>query len=340
MAVPARRMTNHDLAQIVETSDEWIRERTGIGARYVAGPDETSATLGAAAARLALAMAGVAADTLDLIVCATSTPDHLAMPSTACLIQHALGAARAAAFDVSAACTGFVYGLAVGSQFIASGVYRSVLVIGADTLTRFLDWADRGTCVLFGDGAGAVLLTASSAPAGLLGLSLGADGSKAGLLLVPAGGGRQPLNADLLGTSAQYLQMNGREIYRFGVRTMVDAITAAITAADLPLADIDLLVPHQANSRIILSAAEALGVPRERVMLNIERYGNTSAASIPIALCEAAATGRLAPGDDIVIVGMGGGLTWGAGVLRWTQQPAAPVVATGRLAQQPVLAGE
>jgi 3-oxoacyl-[acyl-carrier-protein] synthase-3 len=340
MAVPERLLTNHDLAQMVDTSDAWIRDRTGICARYVAGPDDTSATLGTAAAQQALATAGLDAADLDLIVCATSTPDHLAMPSTACLIQHALGARRAAAFDVSAACTGFVYGLAVGTQFIASGTYRAVLVVGTDTLTKLIDWTDRSTCILFGDGAGAVVLSASTTPAGLLGLSLGADGSKAGLLQVPAGGGRQPLTADLIGASAQYLQMNGREIYRFGVRTMVDAIETAAAAAGLALTDIDLLVPHQANSRIILSAADALGLPHERVMLNIARYGNTSAGSIPIALCEAAVDGRLAPGDDVVVVGMGGGLTWGAGVVRWTQPAVEPLVTAARPVAQPVLAGE
>ena len=340
MAVPRRLMTNHDLAALVETSDEWIRSRTGIGSRYVAGEGETSATLGTQAARAALAQAGLAADQLDLIICATCTPDHPAMPATACLIQHALGAGRAAAFDLSAACTGFVYGLAAGSQFIAGGLYRRVLVVGADTLTRTLDWTDRRTCVLFGDGAGAVVLEASEAPAGLLGVELGADGGGGPLLCVPAGGGRQPLNAAVLGTSAQYLQMNGREVYKFGVRIMVEATLGAVRKAGLALADIDLLVPHQANSRIIESATAQLGIPAARVMLNVERYGNTSAASIPIALCEAAATGRLQPGDHAVVVGMGGGLTWGAGVLLWTSSPLERRNGYALASERPALVAE
>jgi 3-oxoacyl-[acyl-carrier-protein] synthase-3 len=336
MAVPQRHVTNHDLAAIVDTSDEWIRTRTGIGARYVVGEGETTATLSGTAARRALERAGLEPDQLNLIVCATTTPDHF-MPSTACLIQHALGAGRAAAFDLEAACTGFVYGLAVGSQFIASGVYQRVLVIGADTLTRFLDWSDRRTCVLFGDGAGAVVLEASDTPSGLLGLDLGADGAGGDLLCIPAGGSRQPLTAETIGSSARFLQMAGREIYKFGVRIMVESVTAAVANAGLELADIDLLIPHQANLRIIESAAGHLGVPMERVMTNVEQYGNTSAASIPIALCEAVESQRLHPGDRVVMVGMGGGLTWGAAVVQWS---ASPVVSNGYQAHpisEPVL---
>ncbi len=320
MAVPQRCMTNHELATLVDTSDEWIRSRTGIGARYVAGPDETSATLGTTAARQALARAGVDPVHLDLIVCATTTPDHF-MPASACLIQHALGATRAAAFDLEAACTGFVYGLAVGTQFIVSGLYRRVLVVGADTLTKFLDWSDRRTCVLFGDGAGAVVLEASDTPAGILGLELGADGSGAELLSIPAGGGRQPVTPEIVGTSAQYIHMVGSEIYKFGVRVMVDAVLSTVHKAGLRLTDIDLFVPHQANSRIIESAAERLGLPPERVMVNVERYGNTSAASIPIALCEAVEAGRLKAGDTVAMIGMGSGLTWGAAIVQWTRDP-------------------
>ena len=251
MAVPRRLATNHDLVALVNTSDEWIRSRTGIAARYIAGEGETSGTLGAQAARQALTRAGIEADSLDLIVCATCTPDYPAMPATACVIQQAIGATRAAAFDASAACSGFVYGLAIGAQFIAGGLYRRVLVIGADTLTRYLDWTDRRTCVLFGDGAGAVVLEASATPAGLLSLELGADGAGGELLCVPAGGGLNPLTAATLGTSAQFLQMNGREVYKFGVRIMVEATASVVRKAGLSLDDITLFVPHQANSRII-----------------------------------------------------------------------------------------
>jgi 3-oxoacyl-[acyl-carrier-protein] synthase-3 len=338
MAVPQRLMTNHDVATVVDTSDEWIRSRTGIGSRYVAGEGETSGTLGAQASREALARAGVEAAALDLIVCATCTPDHVAMPSTACVIQHALGAGRAAAFDVSAACSGFVYGLAIGSQFIASGLYRTVLVIGVDTLTRTLDWTDRRTCVLFGDGAGAVVLEASERPAGLLGVELGADGAGGPLLCVPSDGGRPALAAADPNAGPQFLQMNGREVYKFGVRIMVEATASVAAKAGLSLDEIDLLVPHQANSRIIESAAGHLGIPMERVMMNVERYGNTSAASVPIALYEAAETGRLRPGDHVVVIGMGGGLTWGAGLLLWTHAPVERRNGSRVTVQQPALA--
>jgi 3-oxoacyl-[acyl-carrier-protein] synthase-3 len=338
MAVPRRLVTNHDLAALVDTSDEWIRSRTGIGARYVAGEGETSGTLGAEAARQALARAGVEAESLDLIVCATCTPDYPAMPATACVIQQAIGATRAAAFDASAACSGFVYGLAIGAQFIAGGLYRRVLVIGADTLTRYLDWTDRRTCVLFGDGAGAVVLEASETPAGLLGVELGADGAGGELLCVPAVGGLQPLTPATLGTSAQFLQMNGREVYKFGVRIMVEATTNVVRQAGLSLDDVALFVPHQANSRIIHSAAATLGLPADRVLLNVDRYGNTSAASVPIALCEAAEAGRLKPGDHVVIIGMGGGLTWGAGALLWTRHTTGALNGHAAPAHEPALA--
>jgi 3-oxoacyl-[acyl-carrier-protein] synthase III len=249
MAVPERRVTNDELATMVDTSDEWIRSRTGIGARHIAGEHETTATLGATAAREALASAGRDPGTIDLIICATTTPDYY-MPATACVIQHELGATRAAAFDLAAACSGFVYALATGSQFIAAGVYRRVLVIGADTLTRTLDWTDRRTCVLFGDGAGAVVLEASEEPAGLLSLELGSDGAGGGQLCVPASRVRQPLDGGQE-PDTPFLTMNGREIYRFGVRIMVEATRRVVEQAGLGLDKVDLLVPHQANQRII-----------------------------------------------------------------------------------------
>jgi 3-oxoacyl-[acyl-carrier-protein] synthase-3 len=340
MAVPQRIMTNHDLARIVDTSDEWIATRTGIRARHIAGEGETSATLGAQAARRALDVAGLEPDQLDLIVCATTTPDYPAFPSTACLIQQALGAGRAAAFDLSAACSGFVYGLVVGSQFIQTGLYRRVLVVGADTLSRLLDWTDRATCILFGDGAGAVVLEASAAPAGVLEAELGADGSGADQLIVPAGGSRQPLTGATVGSRAQYIQMAGREVYKFGVRIIVETMTSLTRRVGLTPADIDLLVPHQANARIIESAAAQLGLRPDQIMTNVERYGNTSAASIPIALCDAYAAGRLHPGDRLILCGMGGGLTWAAALVRWSH---VPVRANGHLAEaypRPVLVSE
>ena len=335
MAVPERIVTNHDLSALVETSDAWIRSRTGISERRVAGAHETTATLGAAAARQALERANLDPAALDLIICATTTPDHL-MPASACLIQHAIGARRAAAFDLEAACTGFVYALAVGTQFITSGVYRNVLVIGADTLSKFLDWTDRRTCVLFGDGAGAVVLSASETPAGLLGLELGADGAGGELLSIPAGGSRQPVDEAAIAARMQFVHMNGGEVYKFGVRVMCEVTVVAVEKAGLSLADIDLFVPHQANLRIIESAAARLNIPTDRVVVNLDRYGNTSAASIPIALCEAVDDGRLGPGARVLIVGMGGGLTWGAGVLQWTHSSVTVNDHAHQSSQRPV----
>lgn len=339
MAVPERIMTNHELATIVDTSDEWIRTRTGIQQRHVAGAGETTATLGTAAALQALHNAGLGADDIELVICATTSPDHL-FPSTACLIQHAIGARRAAAFDVAAACSGFVYGLTVATQFIRAGSARRVLVLGADTLTRFLDWTDRSTCVLFGDGAGAVVLEASGTPAGLLDVELGSDGSGAELLMIPAGGSRQPLTPANVGTAAQFIQMAGREVYRFGVRVMVESTGAVLRKAGLTVADLDLFVPHQANLRIIQSAVDQLGLLPSQVMTNVDRYGNTSAASIPIALCEASHTGRLKPGDSVAICGMGGGLTWGAGLVRWTHNAVNSNGLAALPIGQPVLVSE
>lgn len=339
MAVPQRVLTNDELAQLVETSDEWIRTRTGITERRIVGPGETTATLSIDAARQALACAGIDGASLDLVICATCSPDYQ-FPATACLVQHAVGATRAGAFDLEAACSGFVYGLTLANQCIVSGLYRRILVIGADTLSRLLDWTDRSTCVLFGDGAGAIVLEASATPAGLLGVELGADGGGADQLCIPAGGTRQPITPANVGSRQQFIQMAGREVYKFGVRIMIEATTAAIRQAGLTLADVDLFVPHQANLRIIESATNSLGLRPEQVVTNVDRYGNTSAASIPMALCEAVASGRLGPGDRVAICGMGAGLTWGAAVLLWTRVPAHVNGHAERLAEQPVLVSE
>jgi len=314
--VPSKVLTNDDLAAMVDTSDEWIRTRTGIAERRIAAPKEATASMAVQAAREALAVADVDPARLGLIIVATATPDYL-FPSTACLVQDALGAERAAAFDLAAGCSGFVYALAVASQIIAAGAYELVLVIGSETLSRIVDWTDRATCVLFGDGAGAVLLQASEQPGGVLSSVLGADGSGGDLLIMPAGGSRQPASAETVAQRLHYARMDGREIYRFATRTMSKAAEQAVQQAGLALEQVDLVVPHQANSRIIETVAKLLKLPEEKVFVNIDRYGNTSAASIPIALCEAVEAGRIKPDNHLVLVSFGAGLTWAAAVVQW-----------------------
>lgn len=315
MAVPERVLTNADLEKMVETSDDWIVSRTGIRERRVVGPNDSTTSLGAAAARQALDRAGLTADQIDLIVVATCTPDQF-LVSEACLIQAEIGG-NAGALDVGAACSGFVYALSQGSVYVQAGQAERVLVIGVDTLTRFVDWTDRSTCVLFGDGAGAVVLEASDEPLGLLSTVLGADGQGHKHLYIPGWGALVPESAELFPEYRPYLQMNGKEVFRFAVRVMGDAAAEAVKRAGLTFSDIDLLIPHQANSRIIEAAAARLDLPRENVVVNIDRYGNTSAASIPIALVEAEAAGRINQGDNMVFVAFGGGLAWAAGVVRW-----------------------
>ncbi len=315
-AVPERVLTNAELEAMVDTNDEWIVSRTGIRERRIAGPDETTSTLGTLAARDALAVAGLDAAQLDLIIVATASPDHF-FPSTACLVQHALGVTRIPAFDLSAACSGFVYALGTATQFIRAGMYRRVLVIGAETLSRFVDYTDRRTCILFGDGAGAVVLEATTAPRGVLSLTLGADGSGGPLLGVPGLGAAKPASAAVLAAGEQYIQMAGAEVFKFAVRVMGDAAVEATAQAGMTWRDIDYLVPHQANLRIIDAAARRLELPRDRVWTNIDRYGNTSAASIPISLSEMAGRGMLHDGQNLLLVAFGGGLTWAGAVVRW-----------------------
>jgi 3-oxoacyl-[acyl-carrier-protein] synthase-3 len=315
MAVPERVLTNADLERMVETSDEWITSRTGIKERRIVGPEDSTTSLSVTAARQALDIAGLTAEDIDLIVVATCTPDQF-LVSQACLVQAELGG-TAGAFDLGAACSGFVYALAVGSQFVQTGLHDRVLVIGVDTLTRFVDYTDRSTCILFGDGAGAVVLEATDEPRGLLSTVLGADGAGYKHLYIPGWGAFVPESAELFPEYRPYLHMNGQEVFRFAVRVMGDAAVEAVEKANLTFDDVDMMIPHQANMRIIDAAARRLTLPREKVWVNLDRYGNTSAASIPIALFEAAEAGKLEEGDNVVLVAFGGGLSWAAGMVRW-----------------------
>lgn len=311
--LPDRVLTNIDLERMVETSHQWIVDRTGIHERRIAADDETAATLGAGAARMALQTAGLAPTDVDLIICATCSPDGI-FPATASVIQETLGARNAAAFDVNAACAGFIAALAAGTQFINGGAYQRVLVIGSEVLSRIVDWHDRGTCVLFGDGAGAVVLEQAES-GGLSSVVLKSDGGAAKLLYA-RGPGSSPLT--VTESEGYCIVMDGREIFRLAVRAMEDASRQAIAKAGLSVDQIDYVVPHQANQRIISALAKSLGVPAERVIVNVEKYGNTSSASVPVALCEAWEQGRLEAGDRLLIVAFGGGLAWGASVLEWT----------------------
>jgi 3-oxoacyl-[acyl-carrier-protein] synthase-3 len=315
--LPARIMPNAELAKLVDTSDEWIRARTGIGERRIAGPEETTCSLAVNAARVALDRAQTPPEDLDMVIVATCTPDYSNMPATASLVQHALGATRAAAVDLNAVCSGFIYALTTGSQFIATGAYRNVLVIGAEVFTRILDWQDRSTCVLFGDGAGAVLLQPTDAPGGLLSFVLGSDGAGACSLFVPAGGSRQPASAETVAERAHYVKMQGRDVFRFATRVLPDSVVQALEAAELTTDDMDVLIPHQANTRIIDHAVKRLKVHSASVFSNVERYGNTSAASIPVALCEAVEEGLVQAGSTVVMSGFGAGLSWGTIVWKW-----------------------
>lgn len=318
---PERVLTNADLEQLVDTSDEWIRTRTGIRERRVAAPHETTATLGAIAAKRAIATAGLDPDDIDLIIVATLSPDYW-MPSTAALVKEAIGNHRAAAFDVGAACSGFVYAYATADSFIRAGLYRHVLVIGAELLTRFLDFSDRNTCILFGDGAGAVVLSASEDEGGMAGLELTTDPDGAYMIWVPSGGSRSPSSAETARRGEHFIRMEGRETYRFATRTLASTALTAIDKAGWTPDQVDLFIPHQANVRIIESVAKGLGLSMDRMVVNVDRYGNTSAASVGIALAEAVDTGRVKVGDRIVFVAFGAGFTSGAIALTWTADPA------------------
>lgn len=314
--VPAKVVTNDDLAKIVDTSDEWIRERTGIRERRFATEDEALSDICLPAARRALEQAGVDAKDIDLIVVATLTPDMF-FPSTGAIIGDAIGATDAAAYDLSAGCTGFMYAIAQAYGMVAAGVSRRALVIGGDVLSKVLDFTDRGTCVIFGDGAGAVVIERVES-GGFLGFELGADGGGGKELLMPAGGSRIPASHESIDKRLHYVHMNGREVYKFATRVMVTSAEAVLAKCGKTAADVDVYVPHQANIRIIDHAVKRLGIPEDRVIVNVDRYGNTSSGSIPLALADAAAQGRLRPGKLVLMTGMGTGLTWGSSLIEWT----------------------
>jgi 3-oxoacyl-[acyl-carrier-protein] synthase-3 len=314
--VPDRILTNKELETMVDTNDEWIVSRTGIKERRIAADHQATSDLCLEAAQIALKRAGITADQLDLIIVATVTPD-MAFPSTACILQEKMGAKKAAAFDLSAACSGFIYGLANASNFIATGTYQYALVIGADCLSRITDYTDRNTCILFGDGAGAVVIGAVPKGRGFRSFELGADGTGGPLLKLEGGGSRNPASPATLDSRLHYIYMAGAEVFKFAVRIMGNAADEALRKAGMDKKEIDLLIPHQANMRIIQSSLSKLDLTEDKCMINLDKYGNMSAASIPVALAEAAEQGRVKEGDKLVLVGFGGGLTWGASVLVW-----------------------
>lgn len=311
--VPSRVMTNHDIAQIVDTSDEWITERTGIKERRVAGPDEPTSYMAVQAGQDAMKVAGVKARDLDLIIVANSSPDYF-LPPVSSQIQHLLGA-DCGAFTLVAGCTGWIYALVTAQQFIQSGGYKTILVIGVETITKFVDWTDRSTCVLFGDAAGAVVVEASDTPTGILSYELGSDGSGAQHLMVPGGAVVKPFSQQTLDNRDVFIKMNGREVFKFAARVLGRSLRKVLAEAGRSSSDIDLFIPHQANYRIVEAAARLMRVPEDRFFMNIHKYGNTSAASIPVALVEAIEQGRCKPGDTIALVGFGAGLTWASAVL-------------------------
>jgi len=309
--VPEKVVTNDDLAKLVDTNDDWIRARTGIKQRRISDENTATSDLALVAAQKALASAKISADELDLIVVGTTSPDYL-FPSVACILQNKLGAKKAAAFDVSAACSGFNYALNVGNNFINNGVYKNILVVGADTLTKYLNWQDRGTCILFGDGAGAVVLTQSDDDTGIIANWLKAEGHMGDKLIMPGGGSRDPEEKN-----GRFITMDGKEVFKFAVRVLEESIAEVLKRANLTIEDIDLLIPHQANDRIIGHVVKKMKLPKEKVYVNLQKYGNTSAASIPLALDEALAEGKIKKGDIIVLSGFGAGLTCGANVIKW-----------------------
>ncbi len=329
--VPERVVTNDDFARMIDTSDEWIRARSGIRERRFVADDETTATLSTAAARAALAKAGLEAADLDLIIVATSSPDY-PTPPVSSQVQHALGA-RCGAFQQTVGCAGFLYGLITAQQFIATGVCDTVLVVGAELISRWLNFEDRATCVLFGDGAGAVVLQASDeAGVGVQGFVLGSDGSGAEHIIVPSGGVARPPTQETLEDGLNFIHMNGREVFKFATRILVESLQEALDEAGLTMDDIDLFIPHQANARIIEYAAKKAELPMEKVVMNVDRYGNTSAASIPLALAEVLDAGRARPGDTLALVAFGAGLTWAACIFRLGQN--VPVGAESAIAAE------
>ncbi|RME97061.1 MAG: ketoacyl-ACP synthase III [Chloroflexi bacterium] len=313
--VPEKRLTNFDLEKMVDTSHEWIVQRTGIEERRVAAKGETGGDMALAASRQALETAGLKPTDLDLIIVATSTPDYF-VPALSSTLQAALGA-TCPAFTVMTGCTGFVYGLVTGHQFIATGAFKRILVVGVELITPFLDWEDRNTCVLFGDGAGAVVLTPSPGPRGVLAFDLGSNGELGHNLILEGGGGANPMSHQMIDNGQHYLKMNGREVFKFATRILPQSTQAVLNNAGMGLDDIDLIIPHQANARIIDLAVRYLKIDPKKVFVNVNKYGNTSAASIPIALVEAIEQGRVKPDDKIALVSFGAGLTWASAVVQW-----------------------
>ena len=317
--VPEKILTNFDLEKMVDTNDEWIVDRTGIRERRIAEDDVPTSQLAIKAAQNAIDNAGIKAEEIDLIIVATLTSDRT-IPSTACILQDKLGATHAAAFDLSAACSGFVYAMSVGTQFIKTGVYKKVLVVAAETLSKYVNWKDRNTCVLFGDGAGAAVLGQVDDGYGILGIDLGSDGSGAECLDIPASGSLHPASLETIANNMHYIHMNGSEVFKFAIKVMGSTVLKSLERSGLTKDQIDCLIPHQANIRIIQSAAKRLHLPMEKVVVNVAQYGNTSAASIPIALAEAVQSKRFKKGDVIAIAGFGAGLTWASCIMKWAKE--------------------
>ncbi len=315
-SVPSRVVTNRDLEKLVDTSDEWIQTRTGIRERRIAAPDESVSQFALEASQRAMEMAGVSPHDIDLIICATVTPD-VPIPATACLLQYRLGCDRAAAFDMQAGCSGFIYAQSVAKQFIVSGRCRNVLVVGAELLSKFLDWTDRTTCVIFADGAGAAVMSEGSLPRGVLASAMHSDGSMSDFICMEGGGSKFPATQETVASKMHFIRMRGNETFKIAVRSIEDVSREVLGMAGLAPADVSWFIPHQANQRIIDAVRERLGIPAERCYVNIDRYGNTSAASIPIALDEAVRAGKVARGDVILMAAFGAGLTWAASAVRW-----------------------
>ncbi len=315
--LPEKRVTNRDLEKMVETTDEWIQQRTGIVERRMAAPDQATSDLACEAAKIAIADAGLTPKDIDQIIVATVTPDTI-FPATACRLQDRLGCRQIPAFDLSAACSGFIYGLSVARTAIAAGTAEHILVIGAETLTRFTDYTDRGTCILFGDGAGAVVLSrVPDSEAGIIDTHFAADGSGADLMILPGGGSRRPPSPEMLAEKLNFISMQGRAVYKNAISKIVMLVTESLQRCGLTRDDIDIIIPHQMNARIIESAAKHLDLPMEKIFINLDRYGNTSAATVPIAIDEAKRLGRLKKGDLVSLVAFGGGMTWASALIRW-----------------------
>jgi len=314
--LPERILTNFDLEKIVDTSDEWITERTGIKERRIASENQAASDLAYEASRSALEKASLKAEDIDLLIAATVTGD-MPFPSTACILQHRLGAKNAAAFDINAACSGFLYGLYVADSFIRSGMHKRVLIIGAEVLSKITDWEDRTTCVLFGDGAGAAIVEPTEEERGIISMHINSDGGMWDLLHIPGGGSRYPVSKDSLDKRLHYIKMKGNETFKVAVRTLEDLVLRILKDNKLDPSQLSLLIPHQANLRIIQATADRLGLPMDKVLINLDKYGNTSAASIPIALDEAVMTGRIKDGDYILLEAFGGGLTWASALIKW-----------------------